>query len=131
MAIQSSRVIQMSVLSADLNLLGFKSDREITLSCDLVNIAKGNCTVILRPISSSISGFIDIFIDRPIMKAEINVTPLLFDQVHNSFNIDTSRNIKLYIVIEDNLDINNEGVLIIDKPINSKIVDLTWTMPLR
>ena len=121
----------MSVLSADLNLLGFKSDREITLSCDLVNIAKGNCTVILRPISSSISGFIDIFVDRPIMKAEINVTPLLFDQVHNSFNIDTSRNIKLYIVIEDNLDINNEGVLIIDKPLKSKIIDLTWTMPLR
>ena len=82
-------------------------------------------------ICSSISGFVDIFIDRPIMKAEINVTPTLFDQVQNSFNNNSSRNIKLFIVIEENLDVNNEGVLSIKKPIHSKISDMSWVLPLR
>ena len=101
------------------------------MSCDLINIAKGNCTVILRPIGNKISGFIDIYIDRPIMKAEINVTPLLFDQVHNSFHIETTRKINLFIMIEENLNVNNEGVLSIEKPIHSKIKDMSWIIPLR
>ena len=128
---QKTKVIQMSVLSADLNLIGFNLIREMNLSCDLINIARGNCSVVLRPVSSSISGFVDIFIDRPIMKAEINVTPTLFDQVQNAFNNNSSRNIKLFIVIEENLDVNNEGVLSIKKPIHSKISDMSWVLPLR
>ena len=81
--------------------------------------------------NTKISGFIDIYTDRPIMKAEINVTPLLFDQVHNSFNIETTRKINLFIVIEENLNVNNEGVLSIEKPIHSKIKDMSWIIPLR
>ena len=131
MAYQDTKVIQMSVLSADLNLIGFNLNREIVLSCDLINIARGNCSVILRPNSNAISGFLDIFIDRPIMKAEINVTPVLFDQVYNSFRNDTSRNIKLFIVINQNLNVNNEGVLSIHKPMHSIITDMSWVLPLR
>ena len=57
---QKLKTIHISVFSADLKLIAFQNRRELHLSCGLINIARGNCNVLLRPESNDITG--EIFI---------------------------------------------------------------------
>ena len=79
--------INISVFSADLKLIGFENRREMHLSCGLVNIARGNCNVIMRPEVNIIKGEILISSERPVMNVDLSVPPVLFDQVQNSLNL--------------------------------------------
>ena len=54
--VQKLSTINVSVFSADLKLIGFENRRELHLSCGLVNIARGNCNVIMRPDTNQTKG---------------------------------------------------------------------------
>ena len=74
----------MAVQTAELNLMGYSLDQELSLSCSLMNISRGNCIVKIKPtISKQIyySGILDISIDRPVMKADINFSHTKFDEL--------------------------------------------------
>ena len=61
---QKMSTISISVFSADLKLIGFENRRELHLSCGLVNIARGNCNVIMKPDTNNINGEILISSER-------------------------------------------------------------------
>ena len=44
--IQELQAIHMSVQTAELNMIGFSCEETITLSCGLMNIGRGICSVI-------------------------------------------------------------------------------------
>ena len=49
--IQELQAIHMSVQTADLNMIGFDCEETITLSCGLMNIGRGICSVTIKPCS--------------------------------------------------------------------------------
>ena len=128
---QKLKTIHISVFSADLKLIGFQNRRELHLSCGLINIARGNCNVLLRPESNDIKGEIFISSERPVMNAELSVPPILFDQVQTSLKNNVGRPLQLIILLDRGLMVDNQGVLTIDDSISAKIKDLSWILPVR
>jgi hypothetical protein len=128
---QKLKTIHISVFSADLKLIGFQNRRELHLSCGLINIARGNCSVLLRPESNDIKGEIFISSERPVMNAELSVPPILFDQVQASLKNNVGRPLQLIILLDRGLMVDNQGVLTIDDSISAKIKDLSWILPVR
>ena len=128
---QKLKTIHISVFSADLKLIGFQNRRELHLSCGLINIARGNCNVLLRPESNDIKGEIFISSERPVMNAELSVPPILFDQVQTSLKNNVGRPLQLIILLDRGLMVDNQGVLTINDSISAKIKDLSWILPVR
>ena len=128
---QKLKTIHISVFSADLKLIGFQNRRALHLSCGLINIARGNCNVLLRPESNDIKGEILISSERPVMNAELSVPPILFDQVQTSLKNNVGRPLQLIILLDRGLMVDNQGVLTIDDSISAKIKDLSWILPVR
>ncbi len=128
---QKLKTIHISVFSADLKLIGFQNRRELHLSCGLINIARGNCNVLLRPESNDITGEIFISSERPVMNAELSVPPILFDQVQSSLRNNVGRPLQLIILLDRGLIVDNQGVLTIKDSISAKIKDLSWILPVR
>ena len=128
---QKLKTIHISVFSADLKLIGFQNRRELHLSCGLINIARGNCNILLRPESNDIKGEIFISSERPVMSAELSVPPILFDQVQSSLKNNVGRPLQIIILLDRGLMVDNQGVLTITDSINAKIKDLSWILPVR
>ena len=75
--IQELQAIHMSVQTADLNMIGFNCVETITLSCGLMNIGRGICSVTIKPSSNLVpkhKGSLDIEINRPYMRANIDLS---------------------------------------------------------
>ena len=120
----------MYVLKAK-KLIGFQNRRELHLSCGLINIARGNCNILLRPESNDIKGEIFISSERPVMNAELSVPAILFDQVQSSLKNNVGRPLQLIILLDRGLMVDNQGVLTITDSISAKIKDLSWILPVR
>ena len=128
---QKMSTISISVFSADLKLIGFENRRELHLSCGLVNIARGNCNVIMKPDTNNINGEILISSERPVMNADLSVPPILFDQVHSALKNNVDRPLQLVLLLDKYLQIDNHGVLTITDSIQAKIEDISWILPIR
>ena len=129
--IQKLSIINVSVFSADLKLIGFENRRELHLSCGLVNIARGNCSVIMRPDTNQTKGEILISSDRPVMNAELSVPPILFDQVQGSLKNNVGRPLQLIFLLDKYLQVDNQGILTITNDIKANIKDISWVLPVR
>jgi hypothetical protein len=119
------------VFSADLKLIGFENRRELHLSCGLVNIARGNCSVVMKPDTNNINGEILISSERPVMNANLSVPPVLFDQVQSALKNNVDRPLQLILLLNKYLQVDNHGVLTIRDSIKAKIEDISWILPIR
>ena len=129
--VQKLNSINVSVFSADLKLIGFENRRELHLSCGLVNIARGNCNVIMRPDTNQTKGKILISSERPVMNAELSVPPILFDQVQGSLKNNVGRPLQLIFLLDKYLQVDNQGILTITDNIKANIKDMSWVLPVR
>tara|TARA_B100000475_G_C14790226_1_gene227365 strand:+ start:84 stop:482 length:399 start_codon:yes stop_codon:yes gene_type:complete len=129
--VQKLSTINVSVFSADLKLIGFENRRELHLSCGLVNIARGNCNVIMRPDTNQTKGDILISSERPVMNAELSVPPILFDQVQGSLKNNVGRPLQLIFLLDEYLQVDNQGILTITDNIKANIKDMSWVLPVR
>ena len=124
----------MAVQTAELNLMGYSLDQELSLSCSLMNISRGNCIVKIKPtVSKQIhySGILDISIDRPVMKADINLSDTKFDELCRLMMKDANRPVTVIMLLDLPLSINLAGDLLIDTAAKLKILDLSWIIPLK
>ena len=129
--VQKLSTINVSVFSADLKLIGFENRRELHLSCGLVNIARGNCNVIMRPDTNQTKGEILISSERPVMNAELSVPPIVFDQVQGSLKNNVGRPLQLIFLLDEYLQVDNQGILTITDNIKANIKDMSWVLPVR
>ena len=129
--VQKLSTINVSVFSADLKLIGFENRRELHLSCGLVNIARGNCNVIMRPDTNQTKGEILISSERPVMNAELSVSPIVFDQVQGSLKNNVGRPLQLIFLLDEYLQVDNQGILTITDNIKANIKDMSWVLPVR
>ena len=132
--IQELKAIHMSVQTADLNMIGFKCAENITLSCGLMNIGRGICSVSIKPSNSLTmehSGSLNIEISRPFMKAIIELGQESFVKTRELLLRAAVRPITLVMLLDATLKVSLKGDLIIDKETTRKIHDISWIIPLK
>ena len=132
--IQELQAIHMSVQTADLNMIGFSCEETITLSCGLMNIGRGICSVTIKPSSNLVPkhrGSLDIEISRPYMKASIALGLESFLKTRELLLRTSVRPSTLVILLDKSLRVNLKGDLLIKKETNRKINDISWILPLR
>ena len=132
--IQELQAIHMSVQTADLNMIGFNCDETITLSCGLMNIGRGICSVTIKPSSNLIpkhKGSLDIEINRPYMRAIIDLNLESFRKTKDLLLKTSVRPATLVILLNKSLRVNLKGDLLINKETTRTINDISWILPLR
>ena len=132
--IQKLQAIHMSVQTAELNMIGFGCEETMTLSCGLMNIGRGICSVTIKPSISLIpkhSGSLDIEISRPYMKANIYLGPEVFRKTKDLLLRIAVRPATLVLLLDKSLRVNLKGDLLIDKETKRNINDISWIFPLK
>ena len=76
------------------------------------------------------SGWLNIFVDRPIMDAEIILPMAAFERLCQSINLARARPVALTLDLSEKLSVSVEGDLKIADDITLNIYDLSWTLPL-
>ena len=132
--IQELQAIHMSVQTADLNMIGYSSEETMTLSCGLMNIGRGTCSVTIKPSISLIpkpSGSLYIEISRPYMKANIDLGLEEFLKTKELLLRTAVRPATLVLLLDKSLRVNLKGDLLIDKETNRNVNDISWILPLK
>ena len=132
--IQELQAIHMSVQTADLNMIGFNCEETMTLSCGLMNIGRGICSVTIKPTISRIpkhSGSLYIEISRPYMKANIDLGLEEFLKTKELLLRTAVRPATLVLLLDKSLRVNLKGDLLIEKETNRNINDISWILPLK
>ena len=132
--IQELQAIHMSVQTAELNIIGFSCEEAITLSCGLMNIGRGICSVTIKPSSSLVPrhrGSLDIEINRPYMRANIDLGMDSFTKTRELLLRTSIRPATLVILLDMSLSVNLKGDLLIKTETHRKINDISWILPLK
>ena len=132
--IQELQAIHMSVQTAELNMIGYICEETITLSCGLMNIGRGICSVTIKPTISRIpkhSGSLYIEISRPYMKANIDLGLEEFLKTKELLLRTVVRPATLVLLLDKSLKVNLKGDLLIEKETNRNVNDISWILPLK
>ena len=132
--IQELQAIHMSVQTAELNLIGFGCEETITLSCGLMNIGRGICSITIKPSTSVVprhGGSLDIEISRPYMRANIDLGLDSFTKTKELLLRTSIRPATLVILLDKSLKVNLKGDLLIKTETHRKINDISWILPLK
>ncbi len=131
---QELQAIHMSIQTADLNIVGFRCEESITLSCGLMNIGRGICSVTIIPSAGNVPlhrGSLDIEINRPYMKANIELSLDSFLKTSELLLRSSVRPATLVLLLNKSLSVNIKGDLLINKETSRKINDISWILPLK
>ena len=131
---QELQAIHMSVQTAELNIIGFSCEETLTLSCGLMNIGRGICSVTIKPSISLVPrhrGSLDIEISRPYMRANIGLGLESFTKTKELLLRTSIRPATLVILLDRSLKVNLKGDLLIKTETNRKINDISWILPLK
>ena len=131
---QELQAIHMSVQTAELNIIGFSCEETLTLSCGLMNIGRGICSVTIKPSISLVPkhrGSLDIEISRPYMRANIGLGLDSFTKTKELLLRTSIRPATLVILLDRSLKVNLKGDLLIKTETYRKINDISWILPLR
>ena len=128
-----TKSVHMAVQTVELNLIGFDLKQELSLSCSLMNIARGHCVVKVKPIEEHKpnSGMLEILIDRPVMKADINLKQTAFSSLCKALTGEPRRPVTIIALLETPLSVNLVGDLLIKSAANIKIENASWIVPLQ
>ena len=132
--VQELKAIHMSVQTADLNMIGYRCEETITLSCGLMNIGRGICSVTIKPsINQAVkcSGTLNIEISRPFMRAILELREAHFLKTRELLLKASVRPATLVILLDNALKVNLKGDLLINKETTRKIDDISWILPLK
>jgi hypothetical protein len=126
-------VVQVSVQSAEVSLIGCNSVPSLVINGSLMNIARGNMILTLRAIACDhvgAIGSIEIEQNRPMMQAQASVSQDQFTTVLNCLKHHPPRPVTLIIALQESLTISEKGYLA-SKGQNSRMIsDLSWSIPI-
>ena len=134
---QTNQVV-MAVQTAEIKQSNLTAPPALHLSCNLVNIARGHCNVIVTAAAGAdpdaenrVIGSLTIEVNRPVMLAELSVPLTLWDLLVTRLAVQTPRPLSLQLTIEKNLAVSIEGDLRIDEETKVDISDIAFTLPLK
>ena len=132
--IQELKAIHMSVQTADLNMIGYQCDETLSLSCGLMNIGRGICSVTIKPsINRAVkcNGSLNIEINRPLMRAILELSEAYFLKTRELLLKTSVRPATLVLLLANALKVNLKGDLLINKETTRKIDEISWILPLK
>ena len=126
--------LEMLVSKSEFNLDINKNSDILLFSCDLLNIARGRCELVLKKTFKSSTSYIKINMDKPVMLGEINFSQEKFENILDSIdkflNKNNSKKLKIILFLNKPLAVSNHGVLSIDQNIKLEIVNLKLIFPI-
>ena len=126
--------LEMLVSKSELNLDIKKNSDVLLFSCDLLNIARGRCDLVLKKTSNSSVSYISINMDKPVMVGEMNFSKEKFenilDSINRFLNKNNSKKLKIILFLNKPLAVSNHGVLSIDQNIKLEIINLKLIFPI-
>jgi hypothetical protein len=126
-------IIQVSVQSAEVALIGYNAVPSLVINGSLMNIARGNMTLTLRTIASDhvgAIGLIEIEQNRPMMQAQASVSQDQFTMVLNCLKYHPPRPVTLIIALQESLVISGKGYLASEGQNRRMISNLSWSIPI-
>ena len=126
--------IQMSLQSAEQHMHHNDGVTQLQLSCSLINIARGSCMVVIRPdgeAGQSPFGSIRIPADRPVMQAQISLASESFDDLVAYLRHPAPRPVTLVMSVVDKLSVSQDGLLFIDKSLDTAVTNIYWSLPIK
>ena len=100
------------------------------LSCSLLNIARGTCNLILAKEKSNFKNKITIKYERAVMSGSIVLKEEYFNSLQNQLSLKNERPARIELTINDQLNINKNGTLFLEKELTSRIVEYKFYIPL-
>ena len=126
--------LEMLVSKSEFNLDINKNSDVLLFSCDLLNIARGRCDLVLKKKSKPYISYININMDKPVMVGEINFSKEKFenilDSINKFLNKNNSKKLKIILFLNQPLAVNNHGVLSLDQDIKLEIINLKLIFPI-
>lgn len=125
--------LQMFVQSAELRIVGIPPQITLEVSCQLSNIARGNCNLSFRAVDivhRQALGKIHVPIHRPVMQGELLVTQNVFDMLRHDIKNLTSRPASIVLALEEQIAVTTLGDLWIESAIELTVLDLSIILPL-
>ena len=126
--------LEMLVSKSELNLDINKNSDVLLFSCDLLNIARGRCDLVLKKTLNSSISYININMDKPVMEGEIHFSKEKFENILDSMgkflNKNNSKKLKIILFLNKPLAVNNHGLLSIDQNIKLEIINLKLIFPI-
>ena len=126
--------LEMLVSKSELNLDINKNNDVLLFSCDLLNIARGRCDLVVKKTLNSSLSYISIKMDKPVMLGEVNFSKEKFENILDSIDKFLSKNnskkLKIILFLNKPLAVNNYGVLSIDQNIKLEIINLKLIFPI-
>ncbi|MEE2774047.1 MAG: hypothetical protein VYE27_03970 [Pseudomonadota bacterium] len=129
-----TRAIQMSVQTSELQIIGVEAKEQLNVSFSLMSIARGNCSLNIKPANQSYCGkfgWLRISIDRPVMNGEIFLQRNNFDRIVECLRYSSPRPVTAVLILDKELVINSVGDLILSEEKHLEIIDLSWMLPLN
>ena len=126
-------VIQVSVQSAEVTLIGHDAIPALIANCSLMNIARGNMVLTLKPTDVDKVGAIcvvEIERNRPVMLARASISVAQFNLVFNCLQHIPPRPVTLILALQDSLTLTPDGYLDADGQDRKFISDLSWSIPI-
>ena len=102
----------------------------IYLSCSLLNIARGTCNLMIFDEKSNFQNKITIKFERAVMSGSIGVSNDYFNKLQYQLSLKNERPARLELWIKDKLNINKNGILFLQKELNSIIIEYKFFIPL-
>ena len=126
-------VIQVSVQSAEVTLIGHDAIPALIANCSLMNIARGNMVLTLKPTDVDkvgAIGVVEIERNRPVMLARASISVAQFNLVLNCLQHIPPRPVTLILALQDSLTLTPDGYLDADGQDRKFISDPSWSIPI-
>lgn len=126
-------VIQVSVQSAEVTLIGHDAIPALIANCSLMNIARGTMVLTLKPTDVDkvgAIGVVEIERNRPVMLARASISVAQFNLVLNCLQHIPPRPVTLILALQDSLTLTPDGYLDADGQDRKFISDLSWSIPI-
>ena len=124
--------LHLTLLSSDIIKSGAKEASKISISCDISEVPKVNCTIIFSRQNQDLGpiGSIKFSKTRPIASAFVNLSEDSFDELKNLLCLSVSpRPASFFLSTSKYLEGNNGEAKMRNSGLSLEIYDLSWRYP--
>ena len=125
--------LHLTLLSSDIIKSGVKEASKISISCDISEIPKVNCTIIFSRQNQDLGpiGSIKFSKNRPVASAFVNLSEDNFDELKNLLCLSMSpRPASFFLTTSKYLEGNNGEATLRNSGLTLEIYNLSWRYPI-
>ena len=122
--------LEMQIQSIDVRYNNVSKIFYYNLSCSLLNVYKGRCDLFLVDSNTSLKQELLIKHNRAIMEGNLIAEDLFFKKFHTFFTMKFDKPGRIELYIDEDLKINNQGILEIRNEIVTVINNYNIYLPL-